>query len=231
MFLNIYGILIGETNVPKSSLNQSELLENAYDLYLKVMLDDFFNEWEKELPAFKLENIKNDTVKTIYEIFNSFYQPFDLTIFGSRLKNYYNKISYCVIQNTLEYSIVDTIVFNRTLQWPIISRNIIADFRPDFLYKNIKCVFLSSKYISIINKFICNTSNIKGNFSREHFISKAIKFDMINDHDILTDPYCSSMYINKNFTKALIHCRIVNQWGRVQLEKTNGNWAIVKSKL
>src|SRR5258705_13751683 len=89
------------------------LLFRAYKSKSETELQAFFENWVAETGSISLNSSNlNDTVQNVYLVFQSFYNPRDISkIGGSEWGNdIYKAAKYFLVQDRVYYAVVDTLV-------------------------------------------------------------------------------------------------------------------------
>jgi hypothetical protein len=92
---------------------QEQVLFNAYKAKSIEQLHMFYKNWASEIPPIKDSDLgkNDDTIKNIYSIYKSFYNPKDISrIGGSEWGNdIYKNVEFLLTQDKIEYGFVDTL--------------------------------------------------------------------------------------------------------------------------
>jgi len=82
---------------------QYDLIENAYKKKSIQMLSQFFDNWSNEISP-NNSDIKNDTIKEVYNVFKGFYYPTQLSILGGSewRDSLYLRAKYFVVQSKMK---------------------------------------------------------------------------------------------------------------------------------
>ena len=140
-------------NNEPTPLKSSEILarlNEAYDADSTEALYQILEDWHNENKPVKKENLENDTIKNVYEVYIEFYTPFDIDrIGGSEWGNeIYENVSYYVIQNRILY---DFVYESLAVTIP----DTVFDFRPELSFDNgVKPLFLTENYDTALNDFL-----------------------------------------------------------------------------
>ena len=225
-----------------NEISQSDLLIKSYEENSVELLNEFFIRWQNEVTPIDVTNIESDTLKTLYDIFNEFYQPFNLSFFGSEWgDSLYYGIKYIILQTSISYVIVDSIFSEPPYPDNYSNYIHIDNFYPNLSFDNAEYVFLTMEYDSLLLNFLGDRESwdepIEYDFERIHkqeFLNNLTK--IIGGHwgfgwHIITHPLGQVIRINKAFTKARVSCRIIYEWGWADLEKKNGKWHMVDADL
>jgi hypothetical protein len=186
-------------------------LEKAYKENSLTLLDSFFINWQNEIKPISDEelNLQNDTVKTIYELFNLSFTPpkgirFLLVPYNINFEivdhiyiDYWKDDS---LRNLFKQDDIDTInkydsIPNLLLRIggePKICKDSIINFRPNnFQLRN--TLFLSKKYCIVLNKFLfgIHSDNSNNLFENSRWSMKKInkRLDFLNHYLNIDYPF------------------------------------------
>jgi hypothetical protein len=220
-------------------LQLSNVLEKAYEKNSQVMLDTFFTAWKELLPAYssKETGAHSDTVYEAYKVFQEYYSPVNLSrLTGGQHENFETDFRYLIVQNRLEIAVADTNPLYYYYLGVTVQETSIEDFRPKINIPGIPVVFLSSQADSIIFFFLFNpdSSYRADHQKRLEFLKKAVQLThhhWIGDYHKITMPNASSIILNESFSEAVVDFRIFYQFGEAYLERKNGNWKLINSRL
>ena len=234
----------------KSTYTENQLLnelENAYAHQSKHSIENFFADWNKSVKQNSIEFInQNNSVKSIFEIYRTFYQPLDLLKLGDwEWGNSLNMNSkYVVVQNKMYYYIMPNDNFDNFLYWNENSDSII-DFRPPIDVKLDKVLYLMDEYHEAVNRFLGSESSglgegnimnpsrpIEESQKRYNFLREFIP--ILHGHwggywHIETHPEVSVIILNKKLDRAIVHFRVGYQGGEATLVKNNNKWTVQSS--
>lgn len=97
------------------SYSQFNLLEEAYKKKSKEKLNEFFIDWQKEIPSISNVEFENltDIEKEAYKVFGAFYNPEELQTIGSSEwgDTIYQAVKYLIVQNSIQYRIQNRVFF------------------------------------------------------------------------------------------------------------------------
>lgn len=239
-----------EPHMPKHSVNELTLrLEGLYKNQDTLGLLSFFKDWAKDVEPNEIKYInQNNGIKTVYEIYKTFYIPRSPFSLGD-WETYYapkHSLEYFVIQNRIFYSILPDNDFD-SFNWKTHKIDSINNFKPklDNLgqerilyltseYRNALNIFLGSQYKDMGKDNLMSPALPKGESkSRYRFLKNYIH--ILHGHwgnywHLKTHPDVEIIVINKELSKAKINFRYGYQGGTTVLEKMDGEWIIKSSK-
>lgn len=97
------------------SYSQFNLLEEAYKKKSEEKLNEFFIDWQKEIPSISNVEFENltDIEKEAYKVFGAFYNPEELQTIGSSEfgDTIYQAVKYLIVQNSIQYRIQNRVFF------------------------------------------------------------------------------------------------------------------------
>jgi len=234
---------------------QKELkkLKKAYEAKSQSQLESFLQQWQSESKPISFPDSLSDLQKDVYQIYEDFYNPFNLSRVGSGEwgDSLYAGIDYVIIQNQLliNWYKTDTLNFRffENTDSLILSKEMIGNFRPDITFEQAKTLYLFPQYLKIINTFlrsksyplgfggIMNPSRAKGESAeRLQFLNEKLK--IIHGHwggywHIETHPYVYSIEFNKDRTIASVNFRLGYQGGSATYIKKDGKWEMKQAGL
>lgn len=163
--------------------NKPKSLEHAYKKNSVKLLKEFCDNWSKEIPAIsELEYRQlNDTLKNIYDLFKVFFTPFNSEKLGYSNSLNAANTNYFVLPTSILVYFKDKVYYSESEKDSLSNNNIqfemgtlidtVLDFHPETIYTEVKLLFLSEKYDTIINNFLLKSLhsyygilNIGGNF-------------------------------------------------------------------
>lgn len=231
-----------EPNHYSSNLNYiqlSEKLDNAYEHNSQTLLDSFFVVWDEILPSYTPQEVSTFSFNIIeaYKVFIEYYSPTNLSrLTEGQHENFETDFRYVIIQNGLEIAVADTNPIYYYYRGVNITKTYIKDFRPQINISEYPSVYLSSRADSIIFHFLFNPdSTYKDDHAdRVAFLRQAIQLThhhWIRDYHKVTMPHAFNIIFNDSLTKALVHFRVFYQFGEAYLERSEGWWTLISSKL
>lgn len=248
LFVSIFSF----NSIKSQTLNLEKDLEYAYKNKSNESLEKIFNEWNKSLSAYYInDNYPNEEIKSVYEVYAEFYKPHDLLKLGDwEWGNELNsKSKYVLIQNRIDFKIYDSdniekIAENeRTISF---KKDSIIDFRPKLNIENSKTLYLLPKYRKELVNFLGTQStkfgktNIMSVSRQKKQSAKRYGFirpylPILHGHwggywEIETSPEVFNIIFNKNLTEAKIFFSVGYQGGETTLIKENDKWIIKESK-
>ena len=217
----------------------AQQLEHAYQLGSQSSLDTVFTAWQQIVSLYSPDEITrfSDTVRQVYNIFQISYCPTDLDrITGGEHENFETDFRYTVIQNSLNFAIVDTNPQYYYYRGVTISERIISDFRPQSNETSLPVVYLSAQADSMIYQYLYQSDGTPkpDHQQRVAFLREAMQLThhhWINDYHKATMPIVSNIYMNEMFTQALVTFRVFYQFGQAYLERSNNRWNLIHSEL
>ena len=242
-------ILVLSLLITNFSLAQNSLsyLDSAYQNNSIEQLDKFFQHWYfKSQPNTPKDSLEKD----VYDISKDFYNPFNLKRIGKGEfgEDLYSGIHYVIIQNSLiviRYNDEDMISpSQRNYEKYIFSKDTIRNFQPGVYFDDVKTLFLTPEYDSIINNFLYYNLDSKDSIEIvEIYKSVENKLNFLNNRIVIfpghwgyyfhinTRPEITDIHFNKSRTKALINFRLIYQGGITIYKKLNGKWIFEKSRI
>ena len=225
--------------IPKDFTEIAIHLENAYQKNSQEALDTVFTEWKQRIPAythFEL-NAYSDTLRKVYEVFNAFYTPNDLNrITGGEHENFETDFRYIVVQNDIDFAVIDTNPRYFFYAGVNILESEVKDFRPSNAALQYPVVYLTPQADTMIYRYLYDP---EGNPKQDHqqrfeFLREALQLThhhWIRDYHKITMPAVSKIYFDKSFTQALVTFRVFYQFGHAYFEKSENQWILVEAKL
>ena len=227
-----------------SSLNEinthhlGNQLEKAYQSDSEAMLKDFFKTWKAGIPAYSDVEIADFSkeVRQVYAIFKEFYSPTDLgRITNGTHENFETQFKYIVVQNQLNYAIVDTNPDYYFYEGVEKIDKKISDFRPPCNDLDLPVVYLTDEMDSLIYAFFFDEGTAKDDFGdRVDFLRQFMQLThhhWVPEFHKATMPNISTIIFNETFDKARVSFRVFYQFGHANLDYENGRWVLKESKL
>jgi hypothetical protein len=215
-------------------------LHRAYKHNSKILIDEFFMNWEisnrlRDNELLRIHEIisANDTLREIYEIVNSFYySPVP------------DVIKYFVAADTLNYMIWynDEVpnYFNRS--GVVIKSSVIGPFIAEPTRSKADFVYLNDKYLrSMFDFFKCPSDSIdkvradykaKVAFLKDYIqiLNKGnIYLPYLSKHTLLSDPILENIMINQKLDKAVIYYSMGCALMESEWKKDNERWINVRT--
>lgn len=209
---------------------------------------EFINEWARESDS--LANsyyIENDTLRTVYELFNKMYCPTKWRKLGRSEfgKSIYKKTKYIIVQSQFEFWLChdydEEYGLNDSCDYYEI-----PNFYPDVKIKNKTTLFLTPDYDSVLNKFLGTEQYDVGHFgltsvarakgiSEEKMDFLNIYLNIVHGHwggwIIGSAPYIGDIEFDKEFKTADATFGILYEGGETKFKKFMGLWLKIKSKM
>jgi hypothetical protein len=220
----------------------ADSLIEAYDQNSVQKLNSFLEFWSTINCPYLPEKISNDTVRNVYDIYLSLYNPFDLTeLTRDQIKfNMYSELSFIIIQNKVYYD------FNYNgIEIP--GRDSIVDFRPPVHFQDIKILYLTYEFKEALKIYLGNFPNLtnsnnadilnQSSFEVEEkieFLSQLLGIVSSLNGDywhIETQPEITSIHFNAELNKARVNFRFGYIVGEVLMVKEAGNWILNDSSI
>ncbi len=227
-------------------------LFKAYKHNSKIILDEFFMNWENSFVISDNDFInQNDTVKELYKLLNCFYDEF---------KENKGSISYSPISDNTKYFILKDVIGCTMVYSPefkgwspytdtteIIRNFFINDFRPFRKIGNTKFLYLNDKYYNTFFEFFKVShaftlfdepyyKDMKIYNEKLSFLSGYIKIihkgnfasPGINYKKLLSDPILDFIRINVNLDNCFIYYSVGCAFMEDEYIKINGKWIKIK---
>jgi len=229
------------TTVEVTKLSQDDLLNISYEDESEELLQFFFDRWQNDIKPNNLDEIESDTVKTVYEVFASIYNPPDKFFYASNEQNdkYERKYPdfsdlFVIIQKQLQYIIVDSLYssgdvsnFDSLKEYYEKNRIIIENFKPSVKF-SAKVVYLNSDYEKIFKKFF-NVTDYKEQERRKNFVRNV--GNVPGAISVSTYPFVSMIELNSNLNRASVSLLFQASGSKAYLEKEGNEWKIEDIKL
>ena len=214
-------------------------LEYAYQSGLQSELDTVFAAWHRNIPPYSSDEINkfSDTIRQVYDIFRAFYSPTDLNrVTAGAHENFETDFRYIVVQNNLNFAVVDTNPQSYYYRGVTSRERTIPDFRPQPNETAFPVVYLSARADSMIYQYLYQSDRTPkpDHQQRVAFLQEAMQLThhhWISDYHKATMPIVSYIYINEKFTEALVTFRVFYQFGQAYLERSNNKWSLIHSEL
>lgn len=217
----------------------AQQLERAYQSGSQSALNTVFKMWQQTIPPYSSDVINSfsDTIQQVYNVFQSFYCPTELNrITGGEHENFETDFRYIVVQNSLNFALVDTNPQYYYYRGVTILERTIPDFRPLPNEAAYPVVYLSAQADSVIYNFLYKSdgSPEPDHKQRLAFLQEAMQLThhhWISDYHKATMPIVEHIYINESLTQALVTFRVFYQFGQSYLERLNNRWILIHSEL
>ncbi|MBS1915535.1 MAG: hypothetical protein JST87_04610 [Bacteroidetes bacterium] len=231
------------------------LLFNAYKKNSLTELQSFFDNWALETPSISAEDFKklNDTLKNVYQVFQSFYNPTDINRTGGSEwgNDIYKGVKYFLVQDKIFYAvadglITDTIELHKGIFHRPKSYDSLNDFRPELSFLNIKCVILNKYYDGLLNRFlgdqhyklgtvsIMSPARSKGESeNRMKFLENCIKIwygHWGGYWQLHSYPYAGRVTFDKDFQNAVVDYQMIYEGGYAYFKKISDKWTLIKAE-
>lgn len=236
--------LLGEIIKAKQIYEKLEIAyaQNNLDSINQVLVD-----WNNQVQPNSYDFIhQNDTVLSVFEIYNIFFMPFDLLKLGNwEWGNRLNSgCKYAVVQENINFVVLDSQNLDEiNFEEPTKK---ITNFRPPLNIDKSRILYLSNEYIIAIYAFLssgwanCPINNTMASSLEKEEIDKRYLMlrklmPILPGHSghywhIATQPEISLIVFNNKFTSAKIYFRVAYQGGVATIEKEDKQWLIKESK-
>ena len=233
----------------ESTYTENQLLNELEDAYSgSGNIKNFFVDWNNSVKQNSKEFIdQNNTIKNIFEIYRTFYQPLDLLELGDWEwgNSLNNNSKYVVVQEKMFYYIMPNDNFDDFKHWDNELDSII-NFKPPIDIGSDKVLYLMDEYSKAINRFLGSESTklgvggimnpsmpIEESQRRYTFLREYIP--ILHGHwggywHIATHPEVSYIILNNKLNKAIVFFRVGYQGGEATLVKINNKWRVESSK-
>jgi hypothetical protein len=207
-------------------LNNITLISNQKNR--EDSLTDFFDNWNKDIPANSPNFInQNDTIREVFSIFKTIYNPFDLLKIGNweggiKLNS---KCKYVAIQNSIYYSVLRSDISKRSTANN--SRLLVTNFRPVVNIDDTRIVYLTKEYKGAIDNCLGTEESVKRHRMLWPFIP--IRRGHSVGWNIETSPNVECITLNKSLNTAYVEYSVGYEGGEATLVKSNGDWVIKES--
>jgi hypothetical protein len=234
------GILIGLVScappplVIKHYQPQEDLLCQAYRTDSLQLLEQFFTNWQRNrVPLPHEDRAKLSEIhQIVYRLFEDYCDE-DLNKDSSG----YSRYPFCIIQNQIQYSVVDTAVFARSYSSHDYS-DTIKDFRPLPESLRSKVVYVTPRYELILQSFI--KGNCPGSAKNAYerlwrgwptagFLEQMVRLraSLLGFH-IHSLPWLS-VRLNSTLSQAVVDSYRGNTWSTDLYRIANGRWVHTES--
>ncbi len=229
--------------VPPRIIETTQIVDSltiAYSTNSIGKLNSFLTYWCDITPGFPVEDIDNDTARSVYQLYRAIYNPFKLSeITQADLGlSIYTDLKYVVVQNKVYFD------FNYGNK--IISvRDSIVDFRPTVRFSKTRTLYLTKVFKDALNIFLDGSAYRSNNYNGDilqqpynedkiQFLSKAL--GIIPSHwgdywHIETHPEISSIHFNGDLSEARVNFKIGYMIGEAFLTKSSGSWELIQSSV
>jgi hypothetical protein len=231
-----------------------DLLSVGYQLNSMPLLTLFFEKWRNQsIPQTNYNKELQPIVKASYEIYESIYNPFDISRIAKRerhndliekVERRNTEIKYAIIKNSLQVAILETFDSEHGffyLDEPLLQLTI-NDFRPTINIDSLKILCLTDEYEEYLLKFLDNEQfDIWGNIvsSEETFIESIKRKEFLNHlaninqesygWEFATLPIVTSINFNIQLNSAEVFFLIHDSAWKVVLNKNESKWIISSS--
>jgi len=243
----LIALLISSSTIYSQTIDSS--LISAYKHHSKIILNEFFMNWEHSFEISSSEIInQNDTVKELFNILNEFYSSFI---------NNKSAIGYSPLSDTTRYFIMaDTVVYNyfklKELPPDIILKDTslyfieikAAGFHPFNKIGNTKILYENEVYKNTLNAFFIPgpgnpESLIEDYCSKVSFLNGYIKISgkgfvdptALYRYRKLSDPVVEDIYFNESMDIANIYFTVECAYKVAQYSEQNGKWVKLFEKI
>lgn len=220
--------------VPLRLQFQEDLLCQAFRTDSLQLLEQFFNNWQRDRIPLSRDNRTHlsDVHRAVYEIFEDFSDR-ELASVPDR----YTRSPFCMIQNEILFSLVDTSHFDDSMASKAVM-DTIENFKPLPSSLRSRVVHVTPRYETLLQDFIkgtCPGSNKRAydkpwpGWPRANFLEQKVHLSAsLLGFRIHTLPWVS-VQLDSTLTQALVKWSRGNIWGTDLFRVTNGRWEHVKS--
>lgn len=224
-------LLFSCTSLDVATLSQKDLLQISYEEESEDYLKLFLERWHNEIHPIKIDDIESDTVKVIYDVFNSIYNPIDKYFYhpnnpnigkDSNIENMPDFSNlYVIIQDQVNFSIVNDSLFT---QWAITDYDTLMNFRPEVSFSS-RVVYLTSDYEKLFDDFLGEDNN--GEFiNKMAFARRLVNISPSRGRNS-TYPFINIIILNSSFDKAKVGLNFLFAGDIAILQMEDDNWKIV----
>ncbi len=225
----------------------SSPLTQAYHHQSVAMLDEWFQHWHDAVLPVSAQELaqQSDTVKAVYAMFQTIFNPLDYTQLGARWgPNEYNRaIRYAIIQNSVRYRIVDSLPMDtippRSYKMETRSSGTIRGFRPDVNPEGLIRVYLVEPYEPSLSSFLLEDDPDpragtipypRSQFLRPYLVVQPE--DWVWQWQLPTPPAIAFITFDQTLHRALVNCSL-NDYAVVDLlmELRGEQWVVVDSQI
>ncbi len=218
----------------------ADSLTLAYNENSVQKLNSFLDYWNIITHPYKVESINNDTIRSVYEIYMTLYNPFDISEMTQNEAevSIYSNLSYIVIQNKVYFD------FNYEGN-EASELDSIVDFRPPVQFSKAKIIYFTRELKEALNIFLGNTP-LMTNYNNTEVINystfeveEKIDFlrqslEIISSHwggywYIETHPKITSVHFNQGLSMARINFNFGFIVGEVIMDRVTGTWTVTGS--
>ncbi len=230
--------------------SQKELLFKAYNKKSKTLLSTFFGNWTSELSPMsdKKINSLNDTLRNVYEVYNVFFSPENLTSYFDPEDIYHQRGKYFTVYDSVDIGIGDTITNLEMTSYISSGTNYykatVKNLRPKIIYEGKKALIINRQYDKLLNTFLGKSfktiarTNIEpqeeiGETKQRHEFLKEDIFCWYwhEDNRWLFDafPKIVEIEFDKSFSNAIVKFRMYYKDKEAYLKKINKEWKVIKN--
>jgi hypothetical protein len=212
---------------------QENLLCQAYRTDSLQLLEQFFTNWQRDRAPLSPDNRAklSPIEQTVYQVFEDF-----INDALEKHPNAYTGSPFCMIQNDIQFSVVDSATFAHSFSNHDFS-DAIDDFRPLPSRLRSNVVYVTPLYETLIENFIkghCPGSGKRTydqpwpGWPRANFLEQMVQLRAsLGGFHIHTLPRLS-VRLNSTLSQAIVHSNRGNFFGTDLFRKTNGRWEYVK---
>ncbi len=208
--------------------NNNLTLEKCFQDSSLAEFETYLNTWHVNInPVSPNEFLSlSDTLRSIYQIYSSFYDPFHLekycttgrcSEFGN---NFYEGLEYVIVQNKIRYTFGSD---NSTL---------IKNFCPPVKFDAIT-LYLTDTYLAELDSFLSVEQHPNEILNRLNFLNQKLK--IIHGHwfgwHFTTHPEVESISFTSNLDSATVYFRIIFEGGQAKFKHDVSGWQFIESYL
>lgn len=220
-------VACGKKNPTEIDMQSPEtFLETAYRQQSEELLHQFFAEWQGTVYAKTDSQLRpeGEIIQEIYAIFQTFYDPFDLSKFSesSWNNNVYTGIRYIIVQPSVSFQMegdpeTDTV----------------EEFRPFLVFPNTQVVYLTDGYRQMLSDFLESAPSIAEKEKRLEFLNTMTR--VVPGHwgkwHFCTHPQVYNIRFSSDLSQATVFFRIIYRGGEAFFQKEGDTWEMINLRL
>jgi hypothetical protein len=227
LFCGLYTTCKKSIDSPENE-NDYITLEQCYQDSSLDELASYLDAWHAGIsPVHRYEYLLlSDTMRSIYQIFVSFYDPFDLGKYCTTGRcpefgiDFYAGLGYIIVQNEIGYSFdPDTLL-------------VLKNFRPP-VEVDAKTLYLTDEYKQEFDSFLNNGQHPGEIGYRWNFLNQKLR--IMSGHwfgwHFLTHPEVEYINFSPAFNSATVYFRIIYEGGEAKFKRETDEWEFIESYL